>query len=76
LLLRRRFSIGCGVSRRLAASRGVSLAAVIREALEEKARRPQPMPRSLGIADSGHTDTSTLAGELRPEPRTWRDEAC
>ena len=58
--------------RRLAFEEGVSMAEFIREAVEEKAerkRRPRP---HLGIFDSGHTDTSVLAGEVRPEPRSWR----
>lgn len=55
-----------------AAERGVSLAALIREALEEKAKTLRPKPRSLGLGDSGHTDTSRRTGEERPVPRSWR----
>jgi len=58
--------------RALAAERGVSLAAVIREALEEKAARHRPKPRSLGMAASGYTDTARRSGDERPEPRPWR----
>ena len=58
--------------RRVAADRRVSMAAVIREALEEKAGTRQPEPKSLGAGDSGYTDTSVLAGEVRAEPRSWR----
>ncbi len=58
--------------RRIAAERGVSMATVIREALEEKANHHRPKPLSIGIFDSGHTDTSRLAGEIRPKPRSWR----
>jgi predicted DNA-binding protein len=35
--------------RQIAADRGVSMAAVIREALEETAGRVRPIPRSLGL---------------------------
>lgn len=56
--------------RALAAERGVSLAAVIREALEEKAGRHRPKPRSLGMGASGHTDTAQRSAEegFVPEP--------
>jgi plasmid stability protein len=44
--------------RLVAAERGKSLDALIREALEEKARGYLPRPRSLGIGASGYTDTA------------------
>jgi hypothetical protein len=62
----------------IAAERQVSVEDVIREALAEKAARyvptprERPLPRSLGMGASGHTDTARLAGEERPEPRSWR----
>jgi hypothetical protein len=57
--------------RRVAAERGTSVAAVIREALEEKAASHRPKPRSLGIGASGHSDTSHRIGEegFVPQPR-------
>jgi|tagenome__1003787_1003787.scaffolds.fasta_scaffold19836148_1 Arc/MetJ-type ribon-helix-helix transcriptional regulator len=64
--------------RQIAAERHVSMADVIREALEEKAARHITVPRerrlptSLGAGASGHTDTSVRIGEERPEPRSWR----
>jgi plasmid stability protein len=58
--------------RLLAAERGVSMATVMREALEEKVDSARPKPQSIGIASSGYTDTSRLAGEIRPKPRSWR----
>lgn len=58
--------------RRVAAERGISMAELIREALEEALKRYRPRPRSLGIGASGHTDTARRAGEERPEPRPWR----
>ena len=56
----------------VAATRGISMSEVIREALEEKAQEVRPKPRSLGMGASGHTDTARRAGEDRPEPRAWR----
>ncbi len=57
--------------RRLAAERGVSMGEIMREAIEEKVRARRPKPR-LGIFDSGHTDTGSLAGEIKYEPPSWR----
>ncbi len=58
--------------RAMAAERRTSMAALIREALEEKAKSYRPRPRSWGIGASGHTDTASKAGDMRPEPRSWR----
>lgn len=58
--------------RRLAAERGVSMATIVREAIDEKIAGVRPRPRSVGIGASGATDTARLAGEERPEPRSWR----
>jgi predicted transcriptional regulator len=60
------------VLRRLAANREMSMAAVIREALEEKVQNYQPRPRSLGVGASGRADTARLTGKERPKPRPWR----
>jgi hypothetical protein len=60
-----------GRIRRMAAERGVPVAVVIREALEEKVKSYWPRPRSLGAGASGHPDTARCAGEERPEPRAW-----
>lgn len=58
--------------RRIAAGRHVSLATVIREALEERAARERPKPHG-GLFDSGHTDTSELASDWHLyKPRDWR----
>ena len=56
----------------VAGERGVSIAALIREALERTLAERRIRPRSLGIGASGRTDTARLAGETRPEPRSWR----
>ena len=48
------------------------IAALVREALEEKIKSYRPRPRSLGIGASGHTDTARRAAEERAEPRPWR----
>lgn len=58
--------------RRLAAERGVSMAAVIREAIDEKVAGVRPKPRSLGVGASGTTETARRSGDERPEPRQWR----
>jgi predicted transcriptional regulator len=58
--------------RLIAAERGVSMAAVVREALEEKAERYRPMPRSAGAGASGQRDTARRAGDEPPEPPPWR----
>ncbi len=58
--------------RRIAAERGVSMATIIREAIDEKVERLAPKPRSLGIGASGTSDTARRSGDDRPEPRAWR----
>jgi hypothetical protein len=58
--------------RRLAAERGVSMATLIREAIDEKVERMAPRPRSLGIGASGVPDTGRRSGDERAEPRPWR----
>ncbi len=58
--------------RRIAAERGISMAALIREAIDETIERHAPVPRSLGAGASGIADTARLAGDERPEPRAWR----
>lgn len=58
--------------RLLAAERRTSMAALIREALEEKSAGYRPRPRSLGVGTSGRRDSARRAGGERPEPRPWR----
>ena len=58
--------------RLIAAERRTSIAALAREALEEKARSYRPGPRSLGIGASGLADTARRTAEERAEPRPWR----
>ena len=58
--------------RTIAAERGISMAALIREAIDGAVERQAPKPRSLGIGASGIRDTGRLASETRPEPRAWR----
>jgi len=58
--------------RRIAADRGVSMATIIREAIDEKVDRLAPKPRSLGIGASGTSDTARRSADERPEPRAWR----
>jgi hypothetical protein len=56
----------------IAAEQRISMASLVREALEEKVEKHRPRPRSLGIGASGRTDTARLTGEQRAEPRSWR----
>jgi hypothetical protein len=56
----------------IAAERRTSMAALVREALEEKVRSHCPRPSSLGIGASGHADTARRTAEERSEPRPWR----
>ncbi len=58
--------------RMIAAERRTSIAALVREALEEKTRSYRPRPRSLGIGASGRMDTARRTAEERLEPRPWR----
>ena len=54
----------------MAAERRTSVAALVREALEEKVGGRRPRPRSLGVGASGYRDTARLAGEERPQLRS------
>jgi hypothetical protein len=58
--------------RQIALERRTSVATVIREALEEKARSHSPKPRSLGMGDSGRPDISHRIGEEPAVPEPWR----
>jgi predicted transcriptional regulator len=58
--------------RRIAAERGISMAALIREAIDETIQRHAPRPQSLGIGASGTSDTARRTADERPEPRAWR----
>jgi Ribbon-helix-helix protein, copG family len=58
--------------RRIAAERGISMAALIREAIDTTIEEHAPKPRSLGVGASGTADTARLSGDQRPEPRAWR----
>lgn len=58
--------------KRIAAERGQSMAQFIREAAEEKAyQASQPLPKSIGMGASGHTDLAERASDLY-EPDPWR----
>jgi hypothetical protein len=58
--------------RRIAADRGMSMAALIREAIDATVKQHAPKPRSLGVGASGTPDTARRAGDQHPEPRSWR----
>lgn len=59
-------------ARLVTAERRISMAELVREALEEKLATHRPAPRSLGVGASGHSDTARRAADDRPEPRPWR----
>ena len=50
--------------KRIAADRGASVGSVIREFLEDGASEYQPVPKFLGIGDSGRSDISERIDEL------------
>ncbi len=58
--------------RRAAADRGVSMAEIIREAIDEKLESARPRPRSIGSGASGKRDMARRSADLRVEPRSWR----
>lgn len=58
--------------RRVAAERGVSMATIVREAVDEKLATIRPRPRSLGIGASGRSNVARQSADERPEPRSWR----
>ena len=55
----------------MAAERSTSMAALIREVLEEKSASHRPKPRSLGIGASRHRDTASQQASERQPPRSW-----
>lgn len=58
--------------RAIARQQGVSLADVIRDALERRANEFRPRPRSLGIGASGRTTTASRDATEPAPPRSWR----
>ena len=58
--------------RRVAADRRVSIATVVREAIEKEVEECWPKPLGVGVFASGRTDISEKASDIRPEPRSWR----
>jgi plasmid stability protein len=59
-------------ARVVAAEEGTSMASLVREAIEDKLAGYRPRPRSIGVGDSGRSDTARRSGDERPEPRSWR----
>lgn len=58
--------------RQMAAEQGVSVASLVRQAIEQKTKDRRPRPRSLGLGASGHTDTARRTGDEWAIPRPWR----
>jgi metal-responsive CopG/Arc/MetJ family transcriptional regulator len=58
--------------KRTALKRRVSMATVIREAIEKETEMERPKLHFLGIGDSGHTDTARRSAEERPGIHDWR----
>lgn len=58
--------------RRIAAEEGTSMAAMVREAVEQKVDSHRPRPKSIGIGASGHSDTARRSGKERPPPSPRR----
>ncbi len=56
----------------LAAQRRTSMAALIREAVEEKTSEARPKPTFFGSFDSGGANLSGRASEDEYEPPPWR----
>jgi predicted DNA-binding ribbon-helix-helix protein len=56
----------------IAAERHVSMASLIRQQLDQVVQQQQPFPKAIGIIDSGRSDLSELASDVRVEPRSWR----
>jgi plasmid stability protein len=60
-------------ARRRAAERGVSIAQVVRDALEAALENDRPrIPENLGKFSSGFTDTAERAGNDEYVPPPWR----
>jgi predicted DNA-binding ribbon-helix-helix protein len=58
--------------RRIAAEQGISMAELIRQAIDATIEQHASRPRSLGVGASGVADTARRTAEERPEPRAWR----
>ena len=58
--------------RRIAAEQGISMAELIRQAIDTTIELHAPRPRSLGVGASGVADTARRTADERPEPRAWR----
>ena len=58
--------------RRVASERGVSMATVIRKALEAEVNHHRPPLRIFGIAESARGDLSRRSAEEPAVPEPWR----
>ncbi len=57
--------------RSVAAERRMSIAALVREAIEDKVAARRPKPKSFGVGASGFTDTARRSAIDLPVPRSW-----
>ena len=58
--------------REIATARGISVAELIRQAIDTAIERHSPRPRSRGVCASGVAETARRTADERPEPRRWR----
>ena len=58
--------------REIASERKTSIAALVRDALEDKTKSYRVRPRSLGIGDSEQSGNARQTSDERPEPPPWR----
>jgi plasmid stability protein len=57
----------------LAAERGISMAELFRETLENGLKGQQPKPKAIGMFESDEdSDLGRQSGEMKFEPRSWR----
>jgi hypothetical protein len=50
----------------------VTMATIVREAIDEKLATARPRPRSIGSGASGKPDIPRRSADESPEPRAWR----
>ena len=56
----------------LAAERGISMAELFRETLENGLKGQRPKPKGIGMFESAETDLGRQVGDMKFEPPSWR----